>query len=122
MASAAPSTGSVPEPSSSISTSEFGVICVSIEEMFAMCAENVESDCSIDCSSPMSAKTLSKKPIFASSRHGTKSPDFAIRQRSPVVFSETVLPPVLGPVTISAEYLSPRAMSMGTHLSFDISG
>ncbi len=47
MASAAPSTGSVPEPSSSISTSEFGVICVSIEEMFAMCAENVESDCSM---------------------------------------------------------------------------
>ena len=31
-----------------------------IEMMLPMCELNVESDCSIDCSSPMSAKTASK--------------------------------------------------------------
>ena len=122
IASAAPSTWTDPEPSSSIRTSDRGVISERIDEMFAMCAEKVESACSIDCSSPISANILSKNPIFASSRHGTKSPDFAIRQSNPVVFSETVFPPVFGPVTISAEYFSPSAMSIGTHLSFGIRG
>ena len=61
MASAAPSVGSVPAPSSSNSASELGrdryPECAT---MLVMCEENVESDCSMDCSSPMSANTSSK--------------------------------------------------------------
>ena len=54
-ASAAPSTGSVPAPNSSSSTSEPPVALSRIEMMLPTCELNVESDCSIDCSSPMSA-------------------------------------------------------------------
>jgi len=36
--------------------------------------------------------------------------------KSPTVFSETVLPPVFGPVTISRSNVSPREMVIGTTL------
>ena len=44
----------------------------------------------------MSASTRSKGQIFAR-RAGSISPDWAISEKSPRVFSVTVLPPVLGP-------------------------
>ena len=63
----------------------------------------VESDCSIDCSSPISASTSSKTEISLPSSHGSISPHIAIRVKSPSVLSETVLPPVFGPVMTSVE-------------------
>ncbi len=59
MASAAPSVGSVPAPSSSNSTSDCGVTLFNISTMLVMWEEKVDSDCSMDCSSPISANTSS---------------------------------------------------------------
>ena len=47
--SAAPSAGSVPDASSSTSTSDRSVAVRRIETTFAMCAENVERLIAIDC-------------------------------------------------------------------------
>mmetsp|Transcript_4140 Transcript_4140/g.8870 ORF Transcript_4140/g.8870 Transcript_4140/m.8870 type:complete len:274 (-) Transcript_4140:936-1757(-) len=58
--SAEPSVGSVPAPTSSSSTRELRVTCCRIACTRATCAEKVESDCTMDWSSPMSAITLSK--------------------------------------------------------------
>ena len=54
--SAAPSCGSVPDPSSSMRTSESRVARRRISLRFLRCALNVERLASIDCSSPTSAK------------------------------------------------------------------
>ena len=56
IASAAPSVGSVPAPSSSNSSSERSSHSSSMLTMFFMCAEKVERLCSMLCSSPMSAR------------------------------------------------------------------
>ena len=66
---------------------------------FTMWDENVESDCSMLCSSPISTSTCRNTATSLSSPAGIISPHMAIRHKSPVVFSDTVLPPVLGPVT-----------------------
>ena len=58
--SAPPSIGSVPEPTSSSSTSAGTARPRSIAAMLVMCAEKVLRLASIDCSSPMSAKTRSE--------------------------------------------------------------
>ena len=71
MASAAPSVGSVPAPSSSKSARERGVTFCRIWTMLTMCEEKVESDCSMDCSSPMSANTSSKTASSVPSMAGT---------------------------------------------------
>ena len=60
MASAAPSVGSVPAPSSSNSARDLGVTFFRMSTMLVMWEEKVDSDCSMDCSSPMSANTSSK--------------------------------------------------------------
>src|SRR5258705_479433 len=59
-ASAEPSVGSVPAPSSSSSTSVPGPAASTMRMIERMCPENVDSDWAIDCSSPMSAKTSRK--------------------------------------------------------------
>lgn len=46
-----------------------------------------------------------------------KRPHSAIRVKRPIVFIETVLPPVLGPVMTRESYLSPSDTSMGTAFS-----
>ena len=71
--------------------------------MFKMCAEKVLKDSWILCSSPISAKTLSKTWIELPSFAGISIPDEAIRQKSPTVFKQTVFPPVLGPVISNTE-------------------
>ena len=53
---AAPSSGSVPAPSSSISTSVPGRACLSMVISRDMCELNVLSDCCRLCSSPMSMR------------------------------------------------------------------
>ena len=67
--------------------------------MCVMCEEKVERLCSMLCSSPMSAKTCSKTESLRAFVRGDRQPACAISVSRPVVFSETVLPPVFGPVT-----------------------
>ena len=66
--------------------------------MFVMCAENVLRLASIDCSSPMSAKSERNTGSRDPSAAGIRSPACAISASSPAVLSATVLPPVFGPV------------------------
>ena len=54
--------------------------------MFLMCPEKVESDCSMDCSSPISANRLLKMLKEEPERAGMCSPDWAISAISPTVF------------------------------------
>ena len=49
-------------------------------------------------------------------------PACPIKQNSPTVFKETVLPPVFGPVTINKEKSRPKCTSIGTTLSAAIRG
>ena len=114
IASAAPSVGSVPEQSSSKRQSELASASFKIETIFVIWAENVLRFCSMLCSSPMSANTLSKTANSDPSNAGIWSPDCPIRVKSPTVFKETVLPPVFGPVTIRRSNESPTQMLIGT--------
>ena len=66
--------------------------------MLVRCDEKVDRLCSMLCSSPMSAKMRPKIGKAEPSAAGMNSPDCAINASSPVVLSDTVLPPVLGPV------------------------
>ena len=76
--------------------------------VLVICDENVLRLCSILCSSPISAKMLSNTAISEWSSAGILRPDCAISVRRPTVLSDTVLPPVLGPVTISRLKSFPR--------------
>ena len=60
VASAAPSTGSVPAPSSSKRTRHSSSASFNIDTVFTIWDENVLRLCSILCSSPMSAYTSLK--------------------------------------------------------------
>ena len=75
--------------------------------MFPICELNVDSDCSIDCSSPMSANTASKTGRRLSLSAGTGIPACAISASRPTVLRATVLPPVFGPVISSTVNASP---------------
>ena len=79
-----------------------------------MCAENVDKDCSMLCSSPMSEKTPSNieiEDVFA----GINKPDAAIKTNKPTIFSVTVLPPVFGPVIKSILFVFfPTSRDTGT--------
>ena len=114
MPSAPPSTGSVPAPTSSSSTSAGSASDRSIWTMFVMCHEKVLRLAAIDCSSPMSANTDrntgSRDPCSA----GTCSPACAISASRPAVLSATVLPPVFGPVMTSTVVPGISLMSTGT--------
>ena len=66
--------------------------------ILVMWAEKVDKDCSMLCSSPISASTWSNKDTALPSDTGIIRPHMVIKVRSPTVFSATVLPPVLGPV------------------------
>ena len=70
----------------------------------------------------MSTRILSKTDIRLPSATGISSPHIVISVRRPVVLSETVLPPVLGPVMISALYSSPIEMSTGTAFAGSMRG
>ena len=82
----------------------------------------MESDCSMLCSSPISAKifryTVSLVPVAA----GIKRPLCAISCSKPQSLSVTVLPPVLGPVITSPLYSPPSRMETGTTFCASISG
>ena len=69
-ARAAPSVGSVPAPSSSNRHRELESASFRIETMFVIWAEKVLRLCSMLCSSPMSANTLSKTASSEPSKAG----------------------------------------------------
>mmetsp|Transcript_55377 Transcript_55377/g.98235 ORF Transcript_55377/g.98235 Transcript_55377/m.98235 type:complete len:234 (-) Transcript_55377:229-930(-) len=123
MPSAEPSSGSVPEPTSSRRTKHS---CLSeafawarMRRMRAMCAENVERDCVMDWSSPISAMTSSYQGtitwscITSAGAARTRKPALAMRAAIPRVFSTTVLPPVFGPVITTERTFSGMVTSMG---------
>ena len=114
VASAPPSTGSVPAPNSSSSTSAGSASLRSIDAMLVTCHEKVLRLAAIDCSSPMSAKTLRNTGSREPGAAGMCNPAWAIRASSPVVLSATVLPPVFGPVMISTLAGGVNRMSTGT--------
>ena len=122
MASAAPSVGSVPAPSSSTSTRVPSAEFLTISTMLRMWELNVDRLCSMLCSSPMSAKMFSNTGTLLFSAAGMKSPACAIRHSSPTVLSVTVLPPVLGPVMTSVSQDWPISTSMGTTFFLSMSG
>ena len=101
-ASAEPSVGSVPAPSSSSSTRQPGPASSTMRTIERMWPEKVDSDWAIDCSSPMSAKTSRKIGSRDPGAAGTCRPDWCISASRPSVRSATVLPPVFGPVMTSA--------------------
>ncbi len=113
VASAPPSFGSVPVPTSSSSTSAGNASSRSIDTMLAMCPENVLRLAAIDCSSPMSAKTERNTGSVAAAA-GTCSPACAISASRPAVLIATVLPPVLGPVISRTRVGGSITMSVGT--------
>src|SRR4026207_130630 len=80
---------------------------------FVICPLNVLSDCSMDCSSPISAKTVwnngSSDPLCT----GICIPLCAIKTSRPTVLSETVFPPVFGPVITIARVPGFGSTSIG---------
>ena len=82
--------------------------------MLLRCPENVLRLAAIDCSSPMSANTDRKTGSREPSAAGTCRPAWAMRASSPAVLRATVLPPVFGPVTMSARSGGRITMSTGT--------
>ena len=121
-ASAAPSTGSVPLPISSISTRLRSSARLSIFTTFTMCEEKVDRLCSMLCSSPISTYIPPKTPISEPSPAGIISPHMVMRVSSPTVFMETVLPPVFGPVMIRHWFAPPISTDIGTTEFWSISG
>ena len=96
-ASAAPSSGSVPSPTSSKSTSERSFMFDVMRARFFTCAENVLNDCVMLCESPISQNISSKTLISLPSSAGINIPHIVINANSPTVLSATVFPPVFGP-------------------------
>ncbi len=76
-------------------------------------ALNVESDFCSDWSSPTSESTTSTSPRREPSLAGIGRPERSIAAANPSALSATVLPPALGPLTISAWPAATR-MSLGT--------
>ena len=116
----APSWGSVPAPNSSRRIKEAVSTWFKIDTILVIWLEKVDKLCSIDCSSPISAKTCEKMPtrLPGSARMGR--PDWAIICASPSVFSMMVFPPVLGPVITISVKSSVKCRSFAT--AFSIKG
>ena len=113
-ASAEPSSGSVPVPSSSSSTSERGPASFRTRTTLPKWDENVDTDRSMLCASPMSANTLSKTDRDDPEAAGICNPAWCISTSNPIVFRATVLPPVFGPVITSARKSGPIDTVIGT--------
>ena len=87
MASAEPSVGSVPAPTSSSSTSVAGPAASTKRTTLRRWLEKVDSDCAMLCSSPMSAMTRRKTGRRAPSAAGTRSPAWCMSASRPSVLS-----------------------------------
>ena len=117
-----PSIGSVPEPNSSNKIKLFSVASFKIVAILVIWEENVLRESAMLCSSPISAKTLSKIKTDEPSFAGIWRPDKAIIVRRPAVFNVTVFPPVLGPVMIKLVYFSPIIILFFTAIFLSIRG
>ena len=111
---ALPSCGSVPLPSSSSRTRLFESACLQAAAIFFMCAEKVERDWSIDCSSPMSAKIELNTGRRLPSPQGTAKPLWFNMASRANVFIATVLPPVFAPVMIKTRLPLKNSIVIGT--------
>ena len=82
-----------------------------------MWLEKVDRLCSMDCSSPISAKIWLKIPtrLPLSARIGR--PDWAMIWARPKVFNMMVLPPVFGPVMTISVKSGPKCKSLATAFS-----
>jgi len=69
---------------------------------------------SMDCSSPISMKSLLKIPISEFSSTGGRNPHWSIYCDTPKVFKQTDLPPALGPEISRIWFWSSSSMSSGT--------
>ena len=114
MARLAPSCGSVPAPNSSTSTKLSLSAAAKISTIFVIWLENVDKLCSIDCSSPISAKISLKTATLLPLSARIGSPDCAISCANPKVFNITVLPPVFGPVMTITVNSSKKCKSFAT--------
>ena len=119
-ASAEPSTGSVPDASSSRRTSDRSVAVPRISTRFRTCPENVDRLISIDCWSPMSASTWSNTGS-AALWAGGRRPAWWSSAARPSVLRATVFPPAFGPLTTSARRES-SSTSIGTAATGSRSG
>ena len=117
IAKAAPSIGSVPAPNSSSNTRLLSSACSIIRIILVIWEEKVDRDCSILCSSPISTRIWRKTDTWLPSATGSINPHIAIADNKPIVFSVTVLPPVLGPVIIKVSNSFPNTISVGTTVS-----
>ena len=122
IAKLAPSSGSVPAPISSIKTKVWSSTFFIISMMPLMWDEKVLSDCSIDCSSPISAQISRKTAALLPSAAGINRPACAINCNKPTVFKVIVLPPVFGPVIKIVSNSSPKRISLATTFSGSIKG
>ena len=113
-ASAAPSAGSVPLPTSSSSTSDPASASSRIRRSIATCALKVDRLAAIDCRSPMSAKNRVNSGSRLPAPTGGTMPDCASAAASPTALSSTVLPPVLGPLMSSVRSSTGSSRSKGT--------
>ena len=98
MARAAPSVGSVPAPSSSNRQRERrppGSKSARVGHVGGECGEALLNALLVPISANTSSNTASSDP----SKAGMWRPACPMRVKSPTVFRDTVLPPVLGPVT-----------------------
>ena len=112
-ASACPSSGSVPPPSSSMSARLFASARARMPMILLIWEENVDRFSSIDCASPISQKIDAKTETSVPSAAGRNRPQHAIMQNSPHIFSVTVLPPVFGPEINKKRSLPPKASETG---------
>ena len=90
--------------------------------MFVMCAEKVDRFSAMLCPSPTSHRYALCMQSALPSPAGTCRPLCAIIDSRPTVLSITVLPPVLGPVTITPRVPSAISKSSGTQAALSSSG
>ena len=112
--STAPSSGSVPLPSSSRRTRLREVLFLVMEEILVIWEEKVEKDSSMLCPSPISVQTESKMGRIDSSSAGMKDEIWLRRTHRARVFMVTVFPPALAPLRTSTLVPSSRSTVTGT--------
>ena len=121
-ARAAPSVGSVPAPSSSKRMRDASSHSDIMLTILLIWAEKVERFCSMLCSSPISARIWLNTGRLLPSSAGICNPHWFMAASRPMVFMDTVLPPVLGPVITRVSKLSPSSRLMGTALLWSSKG
>ncbi len=111
---AAPSAGSVPEPSSSSSTRLSGAAASQASRSRSSRPLKVERSASRSWSSPTVATRAPSQGTRLPAAAGIGSPHWAARASRPMVLSATVLPPAFGPVITRTRRAAASSTSSGT--------